>query len=48
MELLSTDMVNYNGIVCEWGAIKNHAPIDEIVIATEEEIAWYKWVNKGQ
>ena len=46
MEYLTTDMVNYNGIVCEYGAIKHHAPADEIIVANEEEIAWYKYCNK--
>lgn len=46
MEYLHTEMVVCNGVICEWGSIKHFAQDgDEVILADEEEIAWFKFVN---
>jgi len=46
MEYLHTEMVVYNGVILEWGAIKHFAEdSNEVMLADETEIAWYRFVN---
>lgn len=43
MELINSDIIVWEGIICEWSALKYLIPLDEVLLATPEEIKQRKY-----
>lgn len=46
MEFLHTDIVVYCGVISSWEAIKHFCVPEEVIIASEHEVAWYYYQQK--